>query len=151
MTYIYSKQHRTFKIACLDWSKIVIVSLILHSVNPLFGSHHVLFYADCTITYMISFFMLIFSQTIFKYESGTYPNQWKSYFLQLLGWIIIIALSKTLISIIFTYLLYYEVKAFIELSIYPIRNIVWIRIISFDIMIPFIVSSVSNAMCDHFL
>jgi len=100
---------------------------------------------------MISFFLLIFSQSVFNYESGTYPYKWKSYVLQLFGWIVIIGVSKMIITSVFAFTLYFEVKAFIELSLYPFRNIRWLHIAFLDIIVPFIVSSISNAMCDHFL
>ena len=97
---------------------------------------------------MISFFVLIFSESILNFESGTYPLGMKSYISQLSGWILIVSLVKTAVYVISLMVIYEELEALIELSMYPIRNIKFLNIAMFDILIPFFLSAICNAMCD---
>ena len=60
----------------------------------------------------------------------------------------IVVLVKSAVYIVSIFVIYEELEAIIELSMYPIRNIMILNIAMFDAVIPFFLSAISNAMCD---
>jgi hypothetical protein len=53
-----------------------------------------------------------------------------------------------LTHIVMLFVIYEEIKTLIQISLYPIRNNTLLNILAFDIVIPFTLTSITNAMCD---